>query len=276
MLVRTAYSPQKGRTMTNEELARKVKEGESWATLELWEAIKRFVEMKAKVYYARRGNNFRVELDDLIQAGFLAMLDAVEIFDAERGGSYIGMFDLTLKKQFAEVAGIRSSKRDALQYADSTDRALIEEDPDGPTLADTLEDPGGEYAFCLVAYRDYMRYVRQLLDAAMERLTPHAQQYIYQYYWGGQTLDEIAGEGHCKEGPRQVIERGLHHMRRGKFRRELWEALQGFRDFEELRAAGSRYIEMRAISKAFDVTHRDAADPRRRSDNCVTNKEDAG
>lgn len=260
--------------MTNEELARKVKEGEPWATLELWEAVKRFVEMKAKGYYAQRGNNFRVELPDLTQAGFLAMLDAVEIFDTERGGSYIGMLDLTLKKRFAEVAGIRSSKRDALQYADSTDRALIDDDPDGPTLADTLEDPGGEYAFCLVEYRDYIRYVRQLLKAAMGRLTPHAQRYIRRYYWSGHTLEEIAGEGHSKEGPRQVIERGLHHMKRGRFRRELWEALQGFRDFEELRTAGSRYIEMRAISKAFEVTQWEAADPCRCAGNCVTNEEE--
>ena len=235
--------------MTNEELARKVKEGEPWATLELWEAVKRFVEMKAKAYYAQRGNNFRVELPDLTQAGFLAMLDAVEIFDIERGGSYIGMLDLALKKRFAEVAGIRSSKRDALQYADSIDRTLIDEDPDGPTLADTLEDPGGEYAFCLVEYRDYIRYVRLLINAALGRLTPHSQWYIRRFYWGVMTLEEFAGRGRSKEGPRQVIERGLHHMRRGRFRRELWEALQGFRDFDELHTAGLERIEMRAISK---------------------------
>lgn len=259
--------------MTNEELARKVKEGEPWATLELWEAVKRFIEMKARNYYSMRGDNFRIELDDLIQAGFLAMLDAVEIFDSERGGAYIGTLDLTLKKRFAEVAGVRSSKRDVLQYAVTADRALFADDPDGPTIADSLEDPGGEYAFCLVEYRDFMRYVRQLLKAAMGRLTPHARRYIRRYYWGGLTLEEIAGKGRSKEGPRQVIERGLHHMRRGRFRRELWEALQGFGDFEELRAPGSRHIEMRAISKEFEVTQRGATDPRRSPGNCVTNEE---
>ena len=50
-----------------------------------------------------------------MQAGFLAMLDAVEKFDPERdGGGFLAVLRLTLKTRFAEESGIRTTRRDAL------------------------------------------------------------------------------------------------------------------------------------------------------------------
>lgn len=67
--------------MELEELAAQVKAREPGAVLELWEAVRRFVEMKARDR-ARAGS--RVPLEDLTQAGFLAVLDAAEQYDPDR------------------------------------------------------------------------------------------------------------------------------------------------------------------------------------------------
>ena len=238
--------------MTNEELSIRVKSGGGqWETLELWEVVRRFIDKKANLFYSRRGNNFRIELEDLRQAGFIAMLDAVDVFDPDKGGNFLGTLDLTLKKRFAEVAGIRSSKRDPIQYSDSTNVARFDDDPDGETLEDFIEDPRGEYAFCIVEHSDYIEYVHRLLDAAIDRLTPHQQEYIRRHYWEGQTLEQIAGEGKSRQSADIVISQGLRIVRRSRFRNELYEALQGFGDFEESRAGGYRRVEMQAISKSF-------------------------
>ena len=234
--------------MTNEELAANVKEGKPWATLELWEAVQKYVGHCAGKYRSvAKESGIRVEFDDLVQDGFLAMMDAVEIFDPERGGSFIGSLNFCLKKRFAEEIGVRSSKRDAIQFSVSTE-AQIYDNEDSPTLEETLKDPGGEYAFCLVEFQEYRRYCRRLIKSAMKRITPQARRYILRYYFSGETLEAIAGDRGSREAPRQVIARGLRTMKGGKYRKELWEALQGFNDFAEL-SSSERSVEYCAIKK---------------------------
>jgi hypothetical protein len=64
----------------------------------------------------------------------------------------------------------------------------------------------------------------------------------------GMSLEEASG-GRSKQCADLAIKNGFRILRRGKYRRQLWEALQGFEDFEELRAEGHRNIELKSISK---------------------------
>ena len=217
--------------MTNEELAVAVRKHEPWATLELWEGVKRFVYARARsrALLLRGGVCF----DDLVQDGFLSMLDAAERFDPERGGSFLSVLTYDLQKRFDEECGIRSSKRDALQYASSIEEPLYDAaDPDGVTVADALEDPAGEYAFSLVDYDGFRSYVRRLIFTAMEPLTETQVDTIRRYFFDGLTMEEASRYG--RQSASQNIERGLRYMRRGKYRRELREALEGFEDFHSM------------------------------------------
>ena len=234
--------------MTNEELVERVKNGESWATLELWNAVKYFVKNRARLYLIRSCHYSKVEFEDLIQVGFIAMLDAVEKYDPERGGTFIGSLSYALQTRFAEEGGHRSSKRDALMLSGSTDESIKVDDPEGDTIGDLIEDPEWEYAFCLVDYRDYVFYVRNLIYAALQSLAPRQREYIEKYYLMGMTLEEAAGDNR-KQCADMSIKNGLRILRRGKYRRQLWEALQGLADFEELKAEGNSNIELKSISK---------------------------
>ena len=125
--------------MTRQEFTaavRAVQAGEPGATLKLWEGARHFVAKSAHRW--ARNSNGRTPHEDLIQAGFLAVLDAVERFDPEReDGSFLSVLRLTLKSRFAEESGIRTTRRDVLQYAESMDAPAYE---DGPAVEDTVPD----------------------------------------------------------------------------------------------------------------------------------------
>lgn len=234
--------------MTNEELAQKVKDGEPWATLELWKAVEKFIRTKAGLYIHQAGKYAKVEYEDLIQVGFFAMMDAVEKYDPARGGNFIGSLGYALQKHFAEEGGHRTSKRDVLMLADSTDDPIKSDDPDGDTMGDLIADPGWEYAFCLVEYREYMNYVRVLIGAALRTLTPLQREYIEKHYLLGMTLEEAAGS-RSKQSAELAIKNGFRILRRGKYRRQLWEALQGFWDYEIKNHDRINHVEYLAIQK---------------------------
>ncbi len=221
-----------------------VRAGEPGAMLELWEGVRRFVAKSA--YRWAHNSDGRIPHEDLMQAGFLAMLDAVEKFDPGReDGSFLSVLCLTIKTRFSEESGIRTTKRDALQYAESADAPAYWE---GPAVADTLPDDGASLAFTGVEYGDFLTYCRGIIGAALDSLTPAQAAIVRQHRLEGRTLDEVAALAglSSKQAASEAEERALEHLARGKFRRELRECLATFEDFHAAEAdlrnstAGSR------------------------------------
>lgn len=73
--------------MTNEEWAMEIQAGRAGYG-ELWEQVRRFIRLQAYKYqtlHAGLCERARIELDDLLQCGFLALRDAVEAYGPERG-----------------------------------------------------------------------------------------------------------------------------------------------------------------------------------------------
>lgn len=66
-----------------DELALCLKAGEPGAALKLWDAVRRFVEMKARKRAAAHG--CRAQADDLTQAGFLARLETAARMNQAKG-----------------------------------------------------------------------------------------------------------------------------------------------------------------------------------------------
>lgn len=212
-----------------------VQAGEPGATLKLWEGARRFVAKSAHRW--AHNSNGRISHEDLMQAGFLAVLDAVERFDPEReDGSFLSVLRLTLKSQFAEESGIRTSKRDALNYAESMDAPAYE---DGPAVEDTVPDRGAALAFAGVEYGDLLDYCRRIISAALDSLPPAQAAIVRLYYLDGLTLEDTALQ--CgmsgKQAVKEAEERALYRLARGKYRRELRECLWAFEDFHAVRDA---------------------------------------
>ncbi len=216
--------------MTRQEFTtavRAVQAGEPGATLKLWEEVRRFVAKSA--YRWASNSNGRTPHEDLMQAGFLAMLDAVEKFDPEReGGGFLSVLRLTLKTRFAEESGIRTTRRDALHYAESADAPAYE---DGPTVEDTVPDRSAALAFADVEYGDLLDYCRRIIGAALDSLPPAQAAIVRLRYLDGLTLDEVAARRTSKQAVKEAEERALDHLARGKYRWELRECLWAFEDF---------------------------------------------
>ncbi|MCD8396684.1 MAG: sigma-70 family RNA polymerase sigma factor [Lachnospiraceae bacterium] len=84
-------------TVTNEQLVRRVQSGAdvSEYMLQLWEQCKGFVAMLARKYQGA------AEMDDLMQEGFLALCEAVDAYDPERGMAFISFLAFYIKRRMA-------------------------------------------------------------------------------------------------------------------------------------------------------------------------------
>ncbi|MFT9078209.1 RNA polymerase sigma factor [Ethanoligenens sp.] len=126
--------------MTNEELAIQAQQGDQKAMLQLWKQIERLVRMKARRRLPDDGHTSRVELDDLMQAGYLAMARAVKDFAPDGGFAFTTYLTYHLKTAFATELGIRTTRRDALLNAVSIDQpAGAEDDGSSQTVENILE-----------------------------------------------------------------------------------------------------------------------------------------
>lgn len=194
--------------MTNEELALAIQAGQKDLMAELWIQVRKFICMLAGRYFETvkyRG----IEVDDLIQAGALALFDAVDKYDPEKG-SFLSYLAPHLHRWFRETAGLRTERiaRDPIMSLISLDDPL----ESGGTLADLQADPHSDIEDAEA--RLYTEQLRACLDAAMKELRPEDAEAIRLRYYDGLTLKQ-AGErkGVTQDAIRQREQRGLRKLR---------------------------------------------------------------
>lgn len=175
--------------MTNEELAVLIKAGKRDYLPQLWEGVRRFVWKQAARWAGAVGSSSGVTFEDLLQAGYLAMVDAVERFDPERGTSFLTIMGYTLKTEFTLAAGLRTMKdrKDPLRRSVSLD-APVNDEEDGDTLGDFIPDPQAYWAF--EAVEDMER--NKAVEKALQRLTERQRAVIRCRYWQELTQEQTA------------------------------------------------------------------------------------
>lgn len=196
--------------MSNEDLAVLIQQGREDLYPELWDQVCRFVEQQARRRFQSTAGFGGVEVEDLVQAGYLAMVDAVGRFDPAAECSFLTVLGFCLKTAFAAAGGYRSSKRDMIDYCLDLD-APAGEDQDG-TLLDTIRAPGDPYS--ATEERIYRQQLHDTLERAISDLPPKEADTIRRYYWDGQTLDQIGAEtSRTREAVRQWRDRGLKRLK---------------------------------------------------------------
>lgn len=178
--------------ISNEELVELIKNGDNGALPLLWEQVRRFIKQRAMIYYNRFGDNKHgIEVDDLIQQGYFAVLEAVKYYSPEKGYAFTTYLTKTLKKAFRTAAGIRTKKRDMLDYALSLDEPVGGEDED-ITLLDLVADitPGNTPDDYIENV--YNQELRHALDKALEVVSEKQREIVYLHYYFGLSLRQIA------------------------------------------------------------------------------------
>ncbi|MBD5170043.1 MAG: hypothetical protein HDT20_08015 [Oscillibacter sp.] len=92
--------------MSNEELAVMIQAGDRERLTELWDQVRRLVCQQARRWAA--GGRGGVEVEDLQQAGFIAVLRAADSFDSSKGAKFTTALDYYLKQEFTAAVGQRT------------------------------------------------------------------------------------------------------------------------------------------------------------------------
>ena len=162
--------------MTNEELAELIQKTDSkTAKAELWEQNKGIIYRLARLYY--RPNSPHT-LEDLVQQGYFALLQAVKSYKREKG------YKFTSYLPFSFQCVIRGLDMDTFISLDTPiseekESTLVELIPDNSTLEEL------ETALNLTAER-------QAIYNALSRLEPLQRDIITSIYFHGETLTSIS------------------------------------------------------------------------------------
>jgi len=181
--------------MTNEEMAVEIRNGNNELISDLWSQTVGFFTMRASsIYLARKElcNSAGIERDDIFQLCFIALCDAVAAYKPASGYKLLAYVNYPLKTHFNALCGIRSSKRDALNYCKSLDEAIG--DNDDFTLLDTIADPNSEEAFVLVEEKVFQDELNIVIESSLVKLTKNRAAVLRGLFFDGKTGREIAAD----------------------------------------------------------------------------------
>lgn len=156
--------------------------------LALWFACRRYVWQQAARWYRGFDGRRGVELDDLEQAGYEALVRAVAMWKQEAGG-FLTALTFCLKTAFAATYGMQTTRaeKDPLNDAASLDAPIAGTD-EGCTLGDTVCDEESERAFDTAERVERCQAVRR----AVLRLPPEQREALIAEFWRGERPDPKA------------------------------------------------------------------------------------
>lgn len=199
--------------MSNEELVAEIQAGATEQMGTLWEQISGLVKWKAnRIIHALEG---RVELDDLCQSGYLAMVAAVESYK-EESGAFSTWFMYHLKTAFAEATGYRTKKgqKDPINHSISLDMPLTD-DADSDSLVDIIADPSGQKKLVLAEETIFREQLHDAIEKALAAIPEQYADVIRMRYYQGMTLESAAEvRGVSRERIRAMENKAIRQLRK--------------------------------------------------------------
>ncbi len=203
--------------------------GDRDARAELWDQYRPFIYQQAKRRKAAAsaaGYGYAVEVDDLAQGAYFALVEASKTFDPNRERSFIGWLDYHLRTSFSATLGVRTNrqKRDPIHAAESFEKLLP--GYDDIKILDALPDPADPFAEIIEA--DFQRSIYDMIEDAIRTCIPEATAlemflYLLQSDFEATILDayrtaaQITEPAEADRGPAYF----LYHKYLPKLRREL-------------------------------------------------------
>lgn len=177
--------------MSNEELVALIQGGERDKLVELWRQVRRMALKEAVRWAAYRSNG--VELEDLEQAGFIALIRAADSFDPTAGARFSTWYYPIVKDEFQRATGRRTERqrRDPLDAAASLD-VPVGEDTGSTTLGELVPDPGAVQAFEDIVEQMQKEQLHAAPETAIAILPSELQAAIRGRYYRGEAVDTNA------------------------------------------------------------------------------------
>lgn len=194
--------------MTNEDLAVRIQAGERERLPELWDRVERFAAQQARRTARAAGPG--TDWEDLYQCGYLALAEAVEDYNRDRG-AFLTWFGFFLQTAFAEETGYRTQRQRRTSAG-----AISLDDPvpgtDDLLLSDTVADPEDRIADTEdTIWRDELHTA--MLEA-LGALPPDCRDILRRRFYQRQTLARAAQEtGRTQNRVRQIEAIAIRQLR---------------------------------------------------------------
>lgn len=173
-----------------------IKSGETALYSDLWEQVRLLVIKRANSFYrcfADTCSRCGVTVDDLMQAGFLALVDAVQAYNPDKEFAFSTYLTYHLKKHFK--AALNGGKRrhekaipDPLNMDISLDAPITEDEE--LTLGDTIPaaDPYEQAEESI-----FISQLHDALETEINRIcTPEQALVLHRRFYNGETIQYIA------------------------------------------------------------------------------------
>lgn len=199
--------------MSNEELVAAIQSGESERMGELWEQVEKFIAWKARRIMTTIEESSTIEVDDLIQSGYFALVAAVRSYKTD-DGPFLKWLSYYLKTAFAEAAGYRTTKmqNDPMRYALSIDYPMGEDNDNA--FGDLVPDLNAGEAMDAIEDDLWNKQLHAALDTALDAIPPQYGDVVRMRFYEGKTLGEISQEKNVsKVRVRQLENNGIKLLR---------------------------------------------------------------
>lgn len=180
-------------SMTNEELAEFIKEGHGEYCAQLWEQTKKLYYSKVFNFYTRnreRCISYGVELEDLQQSSYFAMLAAVEAYDSSKDYKFVTYIDFYLRNELNTLTGITRKKKNPLNNCKSLDKPIDDESED--TYLDFVEDKEAAAEYERIDKQITLDKLRYVVDEALRSLQSNYAEVLKLRYFDRLSLKQIA------------------------------------------------------------------------------------
>lgn len=171
------------------ELAARIKAGEKSLLPMLWGECRGTVIIMAAKYRSIIEQNAFVDMEDFIQCGYFAMLEAVEAYNPEKGYKFTSYMTFKYKKQIYKMFGnVREGDKRIFPAAASSLNITLENDGHETELLEMLEDKSAGSI-----ESDYeKKELQQIVRKAVGKLPERERYVIQEIYFNGRAKTEIA------------------------------------------------------------------------------------
>lgn len=225
--------------MTNEELAIRIKAGETDLMGELWNQVENFTKKLAYEFITfRQPDKCRtagLEIEDLFQISYFALEPAVKAFDAEKKYSFLTYLGVHLKNIFYKEIKVTNSggkwynRQDSLARAQSLNAPVYEnKDSDELTLETLVPDEDSEEPFKDIEDRLYNEQLRADLEEAISSLESRDAQIIRDFYFNDLYEEALTEKFELSRSRVRLIrDRALQKLRGHKSLQSYREQIMG-------------------------------------------------
>ena len=216
--------------LTNEEIVSAIQNGNRELMEQLWRQCVGFIRQQAIQWARDRGERPSFDVDDLTQAGYIALCEAVRDFQPERS-SFLNYLVFFLKREFARAAGCYTASQAAIfNNSESLDAPAYSDTESDTTKGESI--PVDEQGFEDVERAVFNQQLSDVLELAMGELPEKQRTAIELCYLRRCTYIQIAEALHCSTSRvGQLSNDGLKGLRNGDYAPTLSELLYGERNY---------------------------------------------